>query len=210
MSPPIFTALPDWSGKTAVVIGGGPSLTLKQVRQIGLCRLDQRCRVVAVNDAAFVAWWADWLHGCDMKWWMWHRNTAQRFAGIKTTLCESVPAPWVTGMLRNTGTSGFDPEPGSVRTGSNGVYQAMHELIKTGVDKIILAGVDMHAPARGDTHWHGVHPGRTHVDYAEKMLPAFETLKPAFSGHGVDVVNCSPGSALETFRHGDLEAELDV
>lgn len=208
MSPPIFTALPDWSGATAVIIGGGPSLTLKQVRQIGLCRLDQHCRVVAVNDAAFVAWWADWLHACDAKWWMWHRNTAQRFDGIKTTMSETVPAPWVTGLLKNTGSIGFDPEPGNVRTGSNGVYQAMHELIKSGVKKIILTGVDMQVPAEGDTHWHGIHPGRLHVEYAEKMIPAFETLKPALLKYGVKVVNCSPGSALRAFRTGDLQEEL--
>lgn len=208
MSPPIFTALPDWSGSTAVVIGGGPSLDLKQVRKIGLSRLEQKCRVVAVNDAVFVSWWADWLHGCDAKWWMWHRNTAQRFPGIKTTLGETVPAPWVSGRLVNSGPDGFDPTPGNVRTGSNGVYQVMHELIKAGVSRIILTGVVMSAPVKGDTHWHGSHEGRPHVDYAQKMIPAFATLKPALQEYGVDVVNCSPGSALHAFRHGDLETEL--
>jgi hypothetical protein len=95
-----------------------------------------------------------------------------------------------------------------VRSGSSGVYQVMHELIKAGVKKIVLVGVDMSAPETGDTHWHGIHEGRMHVDYAATMIPAFDTLKPALLDHGVDVVNCSPGTALNAFRLGDLVTEL--
>lgn len=208
MNAPVFTDLPDWTGRTVVIIGGGPSLTLKQVRHVAMARLNNKCRVIAVNDAAFVAWWADWLHGSDFKWWNWNRTIAPKFPGIRTTLCDTVPAPWVTGRLISTGDTGFDVTPGNVRHGSNGVYQAMHCTIKTGVKKIVLVGVDMRPAESGETHWHGRHQDGIVTDYAETMIPKFETLKPALLKYGVKVVNCSPGSALRAFRTGDLQEEL--
>jgi hypothetical protein len=53
-------APPDWTGETVAVVGGGPSLTLEQVRLVGIGRFAGRCKVIAVNSAAFLAWWADW------------------------------------------------------------------------------------------------------------------------------------------------------
>lgn len=199
-----FTVEPIWPGQNVVIIGGGPSLSLQQINAIGQARLDQTCRVIAVNDAVYVAWWADWLHACDAKWWAWHRNKATRFPGIKTTLCETVPHQWVDGYLEETGETGFEPDPAKIRHGSNGTYQAMHCAIHSGAKKIILVGVDMYG-----THWHGGHPDGIETKYTKTMIPKFETLKPALQEHGVSVVNCSPGSALKAFPAGILQSELE-
>lgn len=196
-----------WSGMTAVVIGGGPSLTLDQVQTIARARLSGGIRVVAVNNAVYVAWWADWLHACDYKWWREHIQQVQHFAGIRTTLDPAVPDAWKVGLLQNTGKDGFDPDPCNCRHGSNGVYQAMHSLIHADVRKIALVGVDMRAGADGRTHWHGGHGGGG-CDYAEVMAPSFETLKPALEERRIKVVNASPGTALEAFPVVSLEAAL--
>lgn len=60
---------PIWQGQTVVIMASGPSLTLEQVRRVAIAKLKDRCRVIAVNDAIFIAWWADWLHAYDSRWW---------------------------------------------------------------------------------------------------------------------------------------------
>lgn len=195
-----------WTGLTAVVIGGGPSLSLAQVQAIARAKLTGGVRVVAVNNAVYVAWWADWLHACDFKWWREHIQQVQHFAGIRTTLDPLVPDLWKVGLLKNTGREGFDPDPANCRHGSNGVYQAMHCLIHADVRRIALVGVDMKRDGNR-THWHDGH-GADSVDYAAVMAPHFETLKPALEERRIEVFNASPGSALEAFPKVSLEEAL--
>lgn len=192
-----------WPGQTVVIIGGGASLSLAQIRTIAMKRLAGRCRVIAVNDAVYPAWWADWLHGCDTKWWQWHIQEVQRFGGIKTTCCDDVPNGWVDGFLRQTGLEGFDPDPSCIRTGGNSVYQAMHIAVHAGAARIVLLGVDMHGP-----HWFGDHPDKITPNFSVDLAPHFETLKPAMVERGVSVVNASPGSALAAFPLVDLSGAL--
>lgn len=195
-----------WTGMTVVVIGGGPSLSLQQIQTIAQARLSGGVRVIAVNNAMYVAWWADWLHACDAKWWHAHIQWAQHFKGIKTTLDPTVPGPWNVGLLENTGKDGFDENPESCRTGGNGVYQAIHCAIHADARRVILVGTDMR-DVEGRSHWHGGH-GNDPVNYAVTMAPSFETLKPALAARGIAVMNASPGTALEAFPKVSLEAAL--
>lgn len=204
-----FTDAPDWSGETVVVVAGGPSLSFSQVRAIAKARLEGRCRVIAVNDAIFWCWWADWLHACDFKWWSWHIQTVQHFAGIKTTLSETTPDAWVDGWLEETGVQGYDPEPGKIRHGSNGGYQAMHLAIDAGASRIVIAGIDCTKGPEGQTHCHGGHENhRGHVDHEGTMAPNFETLVPALKQKRISAANVSDRSVLRCFAKMSIEEAL--
>lgn len=217
--PDRFTIEPVWAGVgTAVIIGGGPSLTLKQIRAIARARLTRAndFRVIAVNDAVYAAWFADWLHACDGTWWREHIFGVHAFPGIKTTLDETIPAPWVTGYLENSGNEGFDPDPSRCRTGGNGVYQAICICIHLGVKSIVLAGVDMKDSPTGEKHWFGDHPEHfcgghrraIKVDFARNMLWQFPTLLPTLAERGIEVLNINLDSALETFKKIPIEQAL--
>ena len=211
--PARYTVEPAWNGRTAVILGSGPSFTLKQNQQIAIARNrpSSPLRVIAVNNAVFGAWWADWLHACDNTWWHTYIQSVHTFPGIKTTLAHDVPEPWVTGYLQNTGPDGFDPDPSCCRTGANGVYQAMCIAIHSGVRRIILIGVDMKEGPRGEKHWFGDHPGlagAAKVDYAKTMIPKFAGLLPTLEARGIEVVNATPGTALHTFPLMELEKAL--
>ncbi len=187
-----------WPGKTAVILAGGPSLDLAQIRHVAMARLEGHCRVIAVNDAVFPAWWADWLHCSDNKWWVWHRNTATKFAGIKTTQDETVPVGWGVKLLRNTGETGFDPDPSCLRTGASGAYQALHCAVHAGVKRVLLLGVDMTGG-----HWFGLHPDGMDQG-CDAMLANWPTMLPALEERGVEVVNCSMESRLDCFEKREL------
>lgn len=194
-------------GKRVVIIAGGESVTLKQIRQIAIARLEMAgsIRVIAVNDAVYPAWWADWLHSCDGKWWRWHIQRVAKFPGIKTTLDHTLPDEWGLVKLNNTGKDGFDPDPGNCRTLANSAGSAMHCAIHAGAVEIGLVGVDMD----DRQHWFGVHEkNAVDVDRETVMLPSFASLDPELKARGIRVWNASPVSRLELWPKIDLETAL--
>ena len=61
----------------------------------------------------------------------------------------------------------------------------------------------------GQTHWHGGHPTtHTKTVYENAMLPCFETIVEPLRERGVEVVNCTPGSALDVFQKLSLDQAL--
>jgi hypothetical protein len=206
--PQQFWEVPElWPGQTVAIIGGGPSVTQAQVDY-----LKGRCRVIAVNDAYLLCPWADVLYFCDDRWWGWHhkRPEYQAFAGIKVTLenprvCQLEPA---VKPIRNMGQDGLWPGRNGVMTGRNGGYQAMNLAVHFGAKRILLIGFDMKV-RDGKFHWFGDHPHKSAPDvYANVMLPAFPTIVDPLKQLGVEVINCTPGSALTCFPMMSLEDAL--
>ena len=176
-----------WPGATVVCLGAGPSLTRQDVEA---CR--GRGAVIAINGSYTLAPWADILYACDNKWWLWHKG-ATDFPGLKYTLDARARAwPGVT-VLRNTGDSGLELDPTGVRTGRNSGYQAINLAVHLGAARILLLGYDM----RGD-HWHKPHPDGSRPPFAI-CLKHFATLVEPLRAAGVEIVNCTPHSALTCF-----------
>lgn len=192
------TDVPElWPGETVAILGGGKSLTADQVNA---CR--GRVRVIGINDAYRLAPWADLLWFCDEKWFNWHRAGVLSFRGQVATLenyhlRDVVPGLW---CLHNVGQTGLYPERWGVMTGGNSGYQCINLAVHLGARRILLLGYDM-KPG----HWFGDHPKATqpHV-YAGTMLPKFPTLVEPLKQRGVEVINCTPGSALACFPKADL------
>jgi hypothetical protein len=93
-----------------------------------------------------------------------------------------------------------------VRTGGNSGYQALHIAMHGGAVRVLLCGYDMQG-----CHWHGPHPGGLKVTPAEgyeKWIRRFDEIAKAARERRVDVVNCTPGSALRCFRMTALANEL--
>lgn len=204
-----------WSGETAVVICSGPSLSLAQIGHVLRAKVQGKCRVLAVNNAVFVAWWADWLHACDAKWWHWHSQIAPKFPGIKTTCSETIPEAWgahrvnvlppdpVTGRR-----GGFSDRRDTLAGGGNGGHQAIELVAKAGSRRILTLGLDMKFGADGQSHYDGDHPDGMRSEYETTMLPNFPALADAMKQRGVEVINCSPGSALSVFPMARIEDAL--
>jgi hypothetical protein len=203
---PAFRIEPIFDGCKVVIIGGGTSVTPAQIHTIAKARLDlgSKVRVISINDAIFLAWWSDWLHACDGKWWRWHIQRVQWFPGLKTTLADDIPPEWA-GRLENTGKEGFDPDPSAVRTGHNGGYQAMHCAIHAGAKEIVLVGIDLDR----ETHWFGKHPNDVDVDRGALMLPMFAGLVPELERRKIKVWNASPISRLEIWPKISIETVLE-
>jgi hypothetical protein len=193
-----------WPGATVVCIGTGPSLTQADV---DACR--GKARVIAVNDAYRLAPWADVLYACDAKWWAWHKG-APEFAGLKYTLRRPVTPPlklWPGCVgLQDLGRLGLSLDPAGLKTGHNSGYQALNLAVLFGAARVLLLGYDMHATGQKD-HFFGKHPDQTRPPFRQ-CLDAFLSLLAPLKELGVEVVNCTPGSALKCFPAGTLAEEL--
>lgn len=193
-TPPV---LPSWAGAAVAVLASGPSMSQEVADRVHAAGLP----AIAINNTYLLAPWADMLYAADEEWWRVHRAAAE-FRGLKVT------AGVVPGVARVTctGLDGIDMTPGCVRTGGNSGYQAIQLAAQAGARRVLLLGFDMHG-----SHWHGDHgPGlrNTTADLFAKWVKRFDSAAPLLAAAGIDVVNCTPGSAIRCFRQSTVELEL--
>lgn len=186
-------------------------------------------RVISINDSYRLAPWADLLYGCDWTWWDKHLG-ARAFQGGHRVIMEH-PDKHEAGtfeaahryglkVLRCTGESGFEDDPTAIRHGYNGGYQAVHLAVKLGAKRVLLLGYDMKpepvgvAPGKDGTpqpvlkhHWHGDDKDRAAPPY-RLFLKEWGSLVLPLRERGVQVINCTPGSALDSFPRQTLSEAL--
>lgn len=189
-----------WPGATVAVLASGPSMS-KAIAD-SLEAAPNRPKVIAVNDTAKLAPWADMIYAADGDWWRLNR-WADQLLTLKVGMCQH-PGVLELAISRRTlergadRHNGFDEDPSRLRTGGNSGYQAISVAVHADAARVLLFGFDMHG-----THWHGEHPAplrNTHPDTFAVWLRRFDELAPMLAQRGVDVVNCTPGSALTCFR----------
>ena len=168
---------------TWAVLATGESLS-----QAVVDSLRGKVKVVAVNNSVALAPWADALAAADGAWWK-HTGFNDRFTGLKYTAAPDWYALDGVSRLPNV-ISG-------INSGLLGIKVAEY----LGAKKIILLGFDM----KGG-HFFGSHPAPLNNPDAKQ----FERFKQQFSEHKtkIDIVNCTPYSALDCFRRSTLDAEL--
>jgi len=197
--PPIFR------GKTVAILAGGSGMSMRVADEV--CAAD--IPAIAINNSYLLAPWADILVANDAGWWGAHPE-ALKFAGIKfcaqTGCC---PHPEVM-ELKNTGQRhdecGYDPDPAHIRTGSNSGYTAVHIAMQAGARRILLCGMNM-----GGDNWHPPHEKPLRVTRQQtyaNWIRRFATLVQPAAERGIEIINCTTGSALKCFPAGDIERYL--
>lgn len=195
-----------WPGETVVIIAGGPSLTCRQIRYIARARLQGNCRVIAVNDAAYLTWGiADLVHASDKRWWQENPDVA-RCPAIKTALMQ--PVPEGVNVIRYRRQEPVETDPDYVATGRNGGFQAINIALLAGAKRNLLVAYDMKKAK--DSHWFGDHEKFETPDtvYVDTWFPAYKSLPESLKAMGAEVINCTPGSKLTMFPTVDLESAL--
>ena len=82
--------------------------------------------------------------------------------------------------------------------------------VLAGARTVILLGYDGKPAANGATHWHGGHPKPSSAAIFQHARRAFSAVERDLEAVGVRVVNCSPGSAIESFPKADLAETLEA
>jgi hypothetical protein len=195
-------------GGVVVCIASGPSLTTEDVEYVR----GKADRVIVVNTSYQIAPWADCLCASDVRWWHWHKG-AQSFPGLKYATSKRVgqmarERKWKgIEILRNSGAKGLDLDTHGVMHGLNTGYRAINIAVHFGAKRILLLGYDMQQGPNKQEHWHPDHPSRSRSPYAT-FVKYFDTLVEPLAQLGVEVINCTPGSALTQFPQRPLREVL--
>jgi len=204
-APVLERIVPRWS--QCVVAATGPSLTPAVAAQcVGQ-------HVVAVNDAYRLFPAADVLYACDPDWWELHQG-CPGFAGEKWSSHDPLNNNDKLATAQRFGLrlvggrdgEGFSFDPKAVHYGSNSGFQAINLALLMGVRRVLLVGFDMHS--RAGRHFFGDHPEPL------SNYMRFETLVPTFRRAAAllppdrQIINCTPGSALDCFPALSLEEAL--
>ena len=193
-----------WEGETVAILASGPSMSQEVADRVARRAL----RTIAINTTFQLAPWADMLYAADGMWWERHWKQAKGFQGLKVTIEPNFKPELL--MLGNdkTAPDGFCDNPSRVRSGSNSGYQAICIATHAGAKRIELYGFDMRS-IKNQHHWHGVHPSPLR-NHGESMYPRwiayYDSLVKEMTKRGIEVINCTPNSALKAFPF-DVEQE---
>jgi hypothetical protein len=152
------------------------------------------------------------VYGCDSAWWE-HRNGLLDFNGLK--VCFSANGlqnyPGIRRVVINRREDRILMEPkGTIGNGGNSGFQALNLAVQFGVKRVLLIGYDM--TMSGGTHWYGnnVWRGASNPNDGSfrRWIQHFDNAAPALKALGVEVINCSPISAINSFPRKSLEDAL--
>jgi len=186
-----------WESRTAVIIGGGPSLAKMDWEKLHQSIIKAKARAIACNDA-YLLGWPDMVFFGDWNWYQIHKALPafRMFEGMKVTASfEALGEPGLFVMERRD--LDWQTTPGRIGWFGNTGVSALNLAFLLGVKKIVLLGIDMAPSARGYSNWYeklkdqSIHPA-TYKRYCQfaKKLPR---------DLGMEVVNGNPNSKLDLF-----------
>ena len=219
-----------WEGATVVLIGGGPSLSTHDVAQVAVAYAREVVKCVVINDAYLLAPFADLLYFADSHWWKWQTSGIPKpslglsaeqvkalFADFKGTRCTikntgaNVTDESIHMLLNVHGTAhgtGLSSDPCALATGRHSGFQALNLAVLAGATRVLLLGFDGRADKAGKTHWFGEHPRPTNPAIYAQIKQSFSMAEKDLKALGVEVINCSPGSAIDSFEKMPLGEAL--
>lgn len=227
----------EWEGETVAILGGGPSMTSAHVELVREAHAARRLRCVAINDAYLWADFADLLYAADASWHRDHtigidkselrltaaqvRERYQSFVGLRCANEDQLKGP--SGLdelgddrihvVRNADIGlvrSYNMAPRADLTcGYNSLHQGMNIAIVAGVKRCLLLGCDG-GSVDGRTHFHGGHGKPIDPSFWEQMRTAFSVAEHALKAMGVEVINCSVNSRIDSFPKMPLESALEA
>lgn len=168
---------------TWVVLAPGPSASAELAEKV------RRLPLVAVGNAFELAQWALIIAASDAAWW-------RSFPAAR----EQPAAKFCMGTTRDVERVRID----ALGTGVNSGVLGLECAVRAGATRILLLGADMQG-----THFFGPYRnGLRNTAPHQRAQHLKQYASWARLNRKVEVLNCTPGSALECFPRADLDACL--
>jgi len=193
---------PDWSGRTCLIVGSGPSArAIQDIRRAPKTRF--RFKSIAVNTSFQLIKNPSMIYGCDWRWWK-KFDGLPRYHGLKVSQDEDCQREaWGVKLVHADHRSDAIEMTrcGFIGWAGNSGFQAVNLAAQFGVSKIILVGFDM-TLANGADHWHrphgSGHPRPLAAD-VDRHRRATDAAAPALEALGIEVINTALKSALKNY-----------
>lgn len=192
----LWTVPELWPGtRHCAILGGGPSL-----KDIDVNRLSN-WRVICVNNAYQLAPWADIAFYGDCRWWGWHSEALKSFGGLIVSACDGhAKYDRIRVVHKCNSPRGIIRDRTKVSWNLSSGACAVNLAVHFGAKRIVLFGFDMRK-VDGNCNWHVAHPPSTnpkHDPYTRFLTP-WVKIREDLDHLGIEVINATPGSALQLF-----------
>jgi len=200
-----------WPEKTVVIIGGGPSLKDFNRDRLRILKAEKGLRIIGVNDAYEWGSWVDMCFYGDNGWLVTHvrKGDILDYPGLVITNTEYAVIPnWVLRLKRIP--LGLTDKKWMCAWNHNSGISAINLACLLGARRIVLIGFDMKI-ADGKAQWHEDHRGfPPNPNSYPKFMKGAEALAARLPKlfPGVEVINATPGSAMNTFPIMSLKKAL--
>ena len=204
--------------KTIACIGTGPSVTIQQAdiaRQKGF-------ELYVCNNAFQLATDAALIYGCNYEWWKHYHKYVKDFPMEKWTTNRQAADEFGINHINEKFMWGLSEDPDVISHGHGSGFSLVSMAHRAGADRIVLLGYDMKYAPDYDGKARSIGSQPRHFfgngEYPEKMQhwPSVQVrrgvhvelveLYRAVKGQGlVEIVNCTPGSAIDCFERKHIE-----
>lgn len=169
--------------RTIILLAPGPSMSPALAESV------RGHRVGVINNCYELAPWAEFLVANDAQWWRKH-PAAHNFKGRKFS------------TNKINGVELYAKKP--LHTGSNSGLLAVDVAKSLGATRVFLLGFDM----RGSHYFGQYVNGCANTPDARRAVHHVQFGNWAATNKDIEVINCTPGSALTAFPRGELAALL--
>lgn len=196
--------------EVAVVCASGPSFSPAQAAIVVEARRRGLCNVVAINRQYETVPNADVLYATDGAFWDVYLPDIYRagFQGELWTQHEGAAKRHGLRHVKAIPGDRLPPEPDWITQGGNSGHAGIQLTARFGATRIVLCGFDLCRPADGKKHNHADHPAPLGNGNPVSWLPRFTPLAHDLQAAGIQVVNCSPGTALTVFPRATIQEAL--
>lgn len=215
--------------ETAILVATGPSVS-QHKEQLEEISKQKRARIITVNNAFELAPFADAHIACNLDWWRhyWPKSSLLRTMQCpKFTWYQDVADDYGIIYVKAIVKDGLSLDPRILHINHGSGPMAINLALHLGIKKLLLIGHDMkfakdynaatRNPGSEPRHFFGEYPGKLQHWPSVKvgrdgtlngLIEAYDKMPPDLQRGGMEVVNCTPDSALQTFRMSTLDKEL--
>ena len=201
--------------RTIVCIGTGPSLTVEQVQTAR----DKGFTLYACNNAIQLAPDAALLYSVNLAWWDHYYRDVAILPCQKWTTNIAAANKYDINWIAERNAPGLSEDPNVIHHGHGSGYSLVSMAHRNGAERIILLGYDMkYAPDYdGKAHQIGSSPRHFFGEYPHSMqhwpsvrvqkgihVELLELYASIYAQGLVEVINCTPDSAIECFESADI------
>ena len=209
----------------------GPSLAKDQLKVINTSRFNNKCRIFTINNSFEKVDTTDVQLSCDGPWWRyyWPRWEALReLPAMKFTWYPEIAEAFDITYIKAIVKEGLSTDPGVVHINHGSGPMIINLALHFGIRRLLLIGHDMkfakdynaakHDPGSTPRHYFGEYPKTLqHWPSVKVRQGVLDGLITSYNGIQDDIVNreipmeiinCTPDSALTSFPISTLEKEL--
>lgn len=200
---------PIYQGQTAILCGTGPGITKEVIQSCNAARASGDVKLFGVN-LNYRIFDLDVHLACNSGFWDEFWNDIKTHPCEKWTPREESAEQYSINFIEERWAPGLSTDPSYIHAHHGSGPQSVNLALHYGITRMILVGWDMRYPPGGKRHYFGEYPAPL-LHWPQTgpngemtgLISEMETIRP--DDYGIEIVNCTPGSALKHFPSGDLK-----